>query len=104
MPHPLESGLDSLSRGELCGGLRLFESLLKGASEVASVEERDRTLYWAGRTALKTSDAERADGTGEELLRDYPVKYYTSSLLDFVAMRILRQAGNRGEQGGHAGE
>ncbi|MEE2836991.1 MAG: transglycosylase SLT domain-containing protein [Myxococcota bacterium] len=67
--------------------LRLFESLLKEGVRGGVGEGRDRTLYWAGRTALKTSDAERARRYFGELLRDYPVNYYTSSLLDFVAIR-----------------
>jgi len=67
--------------------LRLFESLLQEGVRGGIGEGRARILYWAGRTSLKLGKPAKARLRFGELLRDYPINYYTSSLLDFIAFR-----------------
>jgi soluble lytic murein transglycosylase len=67
--------------------LRLFESLLEEGVRGGIGEGRARILYWSGRTALKIGKNDLGKQRFAELLREYPVNYYTSTLLDFIAIR-----------------
>ena len=68
---------------------------------MASVKARPDPVL-GGTYGAPFSDAERARRYFGELLRDYPVST-TPRPCSTLAMRILRQASSRGEQGGHAG-
>jgi soluble lytic murein transglycosylase len=68
---------------------RLFESLLEERVRGRVGEGRPRILYWSGRSAVRLGRMDDARLRFGELMRDYPLDYYTSTLADFVAIRGL---------------